>query len=280
VELAQQLRQRLGATAVRELTDGHQSRVFVVTLVDGHRIVAKVLDASSVDADHVIARVDAVARVADLDPAVCRPIPIDGRLVNVIDGETEEPCLLLCSEFAEGAALDARNTGDAEALGSALARLHRSLARVDAPGVPEVAAVRTVGTSEVDGVQLLHGDFNAGNLRRSGTTIRVFDFEDCGYGPRAFDVANALYMVLFDFSIGHEHSLYREFEQAFLLGYEVEDGTPIDRRRVRHFVDLRVEALEQWLDDLPTAPTGIRMASPQWHDTLRAFVSEFQRRRH
>jgi Ser/Thr protein kinase RdoA (MazF antagonist) len=280
VDLARQLQQRLGTSEVWEVTEGRQSKVFVLTLVNTDRLVAKVLDASSVDVDHVIARVEAVARVAELDPCVCRPIPVDGRLVNFIDGETEGSCLLLCSEFADGAALDARSASDAEAMGSALARLHRSLARVDASGVPEVAALRTLGTSEVDGVQLLHGDFNAANLRRTGSTVRVFDFEDCGYGRPAFDVANALYMVLFDFGFGHEHSLYRQFEHAFLRGYVAEGGMPVDRRQVDRFVDLRVQALEQWLDDLPTAPVGIRLASPQWHDTLRSFVSHYQSRHH
>lgn len=280
MDLARHVRERLGAAGVRELAGGHQSSVFVVTFSDGHRLVAKVLDASSVDVDHVIARVDAVARVADLDPCVCRPILVDGSLVNVIDGGTEGPSLLLCSEFAEGDPLDARSASDAEAMGTTLARLHRSLGRVEAPGVPEVAALRAVGSGTADRVQLLHGDFNAANLRRAGATVRVFDFEDCGYGPRSFDVANALYMVLFDLTVGHEYSLYSEFEEAFLRGYTAEDGVPADRRGIDHFIDLRVRALERWLDDLSTAPMGLRTATPQWRETLRSFVGDHQRRRH
>jgi hypothetical protein len=81
VDLAARLLKRIGAAAVREVAEGHQSRVFEVTLVDGQRLVAKVLDASIAVLDVVVARVDAVAELADLDPRVCRPLRIDGGLV-------------------------------------------------------------------------------------------------------------------------------------------------------------------------------------------------------
>ena len=72
------------------------------------------LDASIAVVDVVVARVDAVAELADLDPRVCRPVPIDGGLVNVIDDDAGRSALLLCSEFAEGASLDVGSPSDAE----------------------------------------------------------------------------------------------------------------------------------------------------------------------
>jgi hypothetical protein len=36
--------------------------------------------------------------------------------------------------------------------------------------------------------------------------VRVFGFEDCGCGPRSFEIANALYMVLFSSTIESEVS--------------------------------------------------------------------------
>ena len=125
----------------------------------------------------------------------------------------------------------------------------------------------------------MHGDFNDGNLRRIDSTVRVFDFEDCGYGPRSFEIANALYMVLFDSTIRAGTDRYSTFEDAFLNGYETEDTRPIDRLAVDQFIDLRVLALGRWLDDLTTAPIGIRTATPQWHQTLRSVVSSYQPRR-
>jgi Ser/Thr protein kinase RdoA (MazF antagonist) len=129
-----------------------------------------------------------------------------------------------------------------------------------------------------DEVQLLHGDFSTGNLRRADSMVRVFDFEDCGYGPRSFEIASALYMVLFSSTIGNEIWRYRMFEDAFLSGYGREDGQDVDRRTVDHFIDLRVRALEAWLDDVSTAPVGIRTATPRWHQTLRSFVTSYERR--
>lgn len=278
MDLAARLLKRIGAAAVREVVEGHQSRVFEVTLVDGQRLVAKVLDASIAVVDVVVARVDAVAELADLDPRVCRPVRIDGRLVNVIDDDAGRSAVLVCSEFAEGASLDVGSPSDAELMGRTLAGLHRSLARVTTPGIPQVAALRAVQSNVDDEVQLLHGDFSAGNLRRADSMVRVFDFEDCGYGPRSFEIANALYMVLFSSTIGNEIWRYRMFEDAFLSGYGREDGQDVDRRTVDHFIDLRVRALEAWLDDVSTAPVGIRTATPRWHQTLRSFVTSYERR--
>jgi Ser/Thr protein kinase RdoA (MazF antagonist) len=108
--------------------------------------------------------------------------------------------------------------------------------------------------------------------------VRVFDFEDCGYGPRSFEIANALYMVLFSSTIESEVSRYRTFEDAFLSGYGIEDGQDVDRRTIDHFIDLRVRVLAGWLDDVPSAPIGIRTATPQWHQTLRSFITSYEPR--
>jgi Ser/Thr protein kinase RdoA (MazF antagonist) len=272
------LLERIGAATVRSVAEGHQSRVFELTLVDGQRLVAKVLDASVVAVDVVVARVEAVAELADLDARVCRPVRIDGRLVNAIDDDAGRSALLLCSEFAEGVALDVGSTTDAELMGTTLAGVHRSLARVTTRGIPQVAALRAVRSNADDEVQLLHGDFNTGNLRRSDSMVRVFDFEDCGYGPPSFEIANVLYMVLFSSTIENELSRYRAFEDVFLIGYETEHGEAVDRRAVDRFIDLRVHALEGWLDDVSTAPIGIRTATSEWHQTLRSFVAGYARR--
>jgi Ser/Thr protein kinase RdoA (MazF antagonist) len=152
------------------------------------------------------------------------------------------------------------------------------LARITSQGIPQVAALRTLSLNVDDEFQLLHGDFNSGNLRRDGSVLRVFDFEDCGYGPRSFEIANALYMVLFSSTIANEIPRYRIFEDAFVSGYGTHDGQDVDRRAVDRYIDLRVDALAGWLDDLPTAPIGIRTATPQWHQTLRSFARSYQRR--
>ena len=105
--------------------------------------------------------------------------------------------------------------------------------------------------------------------------MRVFDFEDCGYGPPSFEIANTLYMVLFSATVDGEVETYPRFEDALLSGYASGAVGDIDRSAVDRFIDLRVRALVSWLDDLSTAPVGIRNASPAWHGTLRAFVDRY-----
>ena len=105
---------------------------------------------------------------------------------------------------------------------------------------------------------------------------RLIDFDDCGYGPVAFDVANALYMVLFDASVGDRPKLYATFRPGFLAGYRQAAGRPLDDGEVDGFIDARVAALGRWLDDLPNAPIGIRTSSPEWLQTLRAFVAGYR----
>ena len=54
----------------------------------------------------------------------------------------------------------------------------------------------------------------------------MFDFDDCGYGPTSFDIANALYMVLFDVSTAGYSGRYEAFAASFLAGYERESQHP------------------------------------------------------
>jgi Ser/Thr protein kinase RdoA (MazF antagonist) len=264
VDLASSVLQLTGAVTAEAIAEGHQSRVFELTTVDGRRFVAKVLDPSVVELDVVIARVEAVAELADRDPRVCRPIRIADCFVNMIVVEAGRP---------------APRPIDAALMGETLAGLHQSLACVAARDIPEVAALRAVHSTVDEEFQLLHGDFNSENLRRDGSLVKVFDFEDCGYGPRSFEIANALYMVLFTATVEREIERYQPFEDAFLTGYATADGRDVDRGTVDQFLDLRVRALQLWLDDLSTAPVGIRTATPQWHETLRSFVDHYERRR-
>jgi len=124
--------------------------------------------------------------------------------------------------------------------------------------------------------ELLHGDFSAANLRVMNGVARIFDLDDCGYGPPAFDVANSLYMVLFDASVHEEMKTYQAFERSFVDGYVSASGPHLAEGSVDRFVDLRVRALASWLDDLDGAPIGIRTASPAWRATLRSFVSGYR----
>ena len=263
------LRAIFGEATIDELHGGHQSSVFRVTRVSGEVIVAKLTDASMVDRAEFAARVAAVAALADIDGRVCRPLPIGDGLVNEVD-DGGQLRLLVCHEHAAGVPLDA---SDADLMGRTLRGLHESMAELPAVGLPSVAALR--GATDGEG-QLLHGDFNAGNIRRLGEAVRIFDFDDCGYGPVAFDVANALYMVLFDAVVQGAPRVYLDFRQAFVGAFRHGARTEVSDAVLDGFIDRRVEAVRAWLDDLDRAPIGIRTASPQWHATLRSFTDTYR----
>jgi Ser/Thr protein kinase RdoA (MazF antagonist) len=278
VDLAQQLVELVGVTSVEELSGGYQSRVFVGAGSGGQRVVVKVLDTSVVDRRRVEARVATVAELALLDPSVCRPLPIEGRLVAELRGAGNTGGLVTCYEYASGAAFAAGDPDDANRMGRALAVLHESMRRVGPKDLPLVAPLRAVPFDDAGPTQLVHGDFNASNLRQCDGAVRVFDFDDCGYAPCLFDVANALYMVLFDTMTSTTLSYYRSFDEAFVSGYSATCGCVLDRQALDEFIDLRVAALGSWLDDPATAPIGIRTANPGWHATLRSFVDRYHAR--
>lgn len=271
MSLAHQIADVLAARDVVEIAAGHQSRVFDVRTLAGEHLVAKVLDASLVDAAEVARRMEAIAELAELDRRVCRPVPIDGRLVAplALGGRAH---LVACYERAEGTALAAARAADARLMGASLAGLHASLRRVRRHDLPHVAALRVCDTPDDGTFQLLHGDFGCDNVRRRDRVVRIFDFDDSGYGPVAFDVANALYLVLFSSMVSDRDLGYRAFEAAFLDGY----GPTVDRADVERFVDLRVEALRRWTEAPAAAPIGIRTADPAWHEVLRLFVRRYE----
>lgn len=278
VDVAGQVAAALPASDIVELTGGHQSRVFRVTERNDVVAVAKVIDSYLVDRAELDARLDVIDALADLDPQVCRPMLLGDRRVTELSSLDGRPKYLVLFEFAPGAAPNPASASDAQCMGAAHSQLHGSMSRVPATTLPVVAALRTVAAGQASGGahQLLHGDFNASNLRMAGAAVKIFDLDDCGYGPPAFDVANALYMVLFDATIDGDPTVYETFRPAFVDGYVGGTGSALPMRIVDQFIDLRVQALGSWLDDLDNAPVGIRTASTEWQATLLSFVADYR----
>lgn len=278
MDLDRRLAKLVDTASVREILGGHQSQVFEVAR-SGQRLVVKVRDACTLDSAAFQTRVETVAELAMIDPRVCGPVPLDGRLVTTLDGDNGWVGLVTCYEYADGQALHVASPADATLLGNALARLHQSMRRLERKALPLVAALDRVEPEWNGPTQLLHGDFNTKNLLRVGGGVRIFDFDDCGYGPPAFDVANALYMVLFDVLTGREPPDEGSFSRAFLAGYRSASVDALDPEDVSGFIDLRVAALQAWLDEPATAPFGIRNSPPSWHTTLREFIRRYQDQR-
>lgn len=267
--------QRLGVQVESELHAGMQSRVFAAT-VGGQRVALKLTDARLADAALVAERLRMTGALAALTPVVAAPVRLGGALLQQVGA-----WLASATSFVDGRGIDLTSAGDARLMGETLAGLHDALGRLPAFAIPPVAAL-AAGTGSgpaaaaAAGRQLLHGDFNALNVIVTPAGPRLIDFDDCGYGPVAFDVANALYMVLFDASVGDRPKLYATFRPGFLAGYRQAAGRPLDDGEVDGFIDARVAALGRWLDDLPNAPIGIRTSSPEWLQTLRAFVAGYR----
>ena len=237
-------------------------------LFDGRRTAVKLTDSRFADRSVVASRQIAIESLANRHPNVVPPIRFDGALVQPIGS-----WLMTATPFIEGEQLDESAAGDAELLGRSLALLHEPLRQLDAFEIPPIAALVSTGrAAERSCWQLLHGDFSCQNVIVEPTMLRVFDFDDCGYGPIEYDIANSIYMVLFDSDVTNQPDLYETFRPALLEGYANGSGRRINEVAVDEMIGIRIEALGRWLDDLSGAPIGIRSSSLEWLETLAAFV--------
>lgn len=258
-------RWRIGV--VRELHEGKQSRVFEARR-DDTGLAVKLTDARMADLAVLEMRSEAVELLAGGHRDVVAPLRIDGSLVQPVGD-----WLMTATPFVEGHRISAADPADAEFLGAALARLHAALGGLPPFDLPPIAALgRTGRTHERSGRQLLHGDFSTKNVIATAGGLRVFDFDDCGYGPVEYDVANSLYMELFDATVTNRPERYETFRLAFVAGYRRSASGGVTDDDVDELIDVRVDALAGWLDDLSSAPTGIRTSSPEWLRTLAEFV--------
>ncbi|CAN5454989.1 hypothetical protein BH23ACT9_BH23ACT9_09090 [soil metagenome] len=272
--LVEGLEEALGCAVLRELDGGHQSRVLEVSHRTG-TMIAKAVRADAVDRSQLRARCEVVTRLAEMGQPVCRPFVVAENWIVEVGGGDDLAHLVVCSELAAGVEPNVEVGDDAMAMGALLARLHAAMALLPLTALPTVAALVASPAApelELSPVQLLHGDFSASNMRRHGADLTVFDFDDCAYGPPEFDIANALYMVLFDAEVHGTPETYQTFRPAFTEGYAAEAGRSPRDATFDALIGARIRALGMWLDDLSTAPIGIRDASAEWHEVLRAFV--------
>ena len=75
-----------------------------------------------------------------------------------------------------------------------------------------------------------HGDINPGNFHIAGQRITLFDFDQCGYGWRAFDIGKYFSSVL-------TYEQYGELQQRFLAAYQ--QRLPLEeeeRRCIPYFI--------------------------------------------
>jgi Ser/Thr protein kinase RdoA (MazF antagonist) len=263
----------LGFHDVTELGGGWQSRVFAAEGAAGS-LAVKLTQAHLVDPQVLGQKTALVDVLARLDASVLAPIPVCGSLVYPF-----REWLVTATSLIDGDRLEVSNAAHSELLGSSLAGLHRSMREVPTVDIPRVAALRSGAgqwglSAESD--QLLHGDFNTSNLILTGAGLRIFDFDDCGYGPIEFDVANSIFMAGFDSWVKDgSMATFRTFRSAFVVGYSRSCDRSLEDASIESLIDTRVMALKRWAANPLAAPIGIRNSPAEWIETLERFVQEW-----
>ncbi|MFT4215614.1 MAG: phosphotransferase [Micropruina sp.] len=102
----------------------------------------------------------------------------------------------------------------------------------------DAVAERMTGVlaTETD-VGLIHADLHLGNALFVGGQVKLIDFDDCGTGPRLYDLAVALWEL-------RDGERYAEFRDALLTGYL--GRRPIDVARLDDYIALRQLAFDLW----------------------------------
>lgn len=259
----------LGLDDVQSIAGGHQSRVFSCQLGDQH-VIVKLTKAGLVDEERFTNRMDLLETLGRVAPGVVAPIQVDRRPVNRRAG-----WLIVVFPFAPGRAPDIETPSDVALMGRTLAELHRALASIPPSDIGPVAALEFVERPTVGSPpQLLHGDFSTSNLQQHDGRLRVFDFDDCGYGPVEFDVANTLYMELFDAVTDDRIDRYQKFRTGFVAAYVSESGVDIGDDLLDECIRVRRDALRYWIEHVDQAPIGIRTSPPEWLEQLQGFVDQ------
>ncbi len=259
----------VGVVCGQELHGGHQSRIFAASC-DGNQVVVKLTDSRLADRAFQ-RRVEVTSLLAEIDDSVVGPVTTTaGRIVEL------GSWVAVVFPFVVGKTPDVSDEADVRRMATTMASLHRSLDQLDPVDLPAVAALAEAeprtDVSRFGRRQLLHGDFSHANLLFSDRRTRVFDFDDCGYGPIEFEVGNTLYMMLFDAAMSSDMERYERFRAWFVDAYRSASGHGVPDELVEKAIEIRVQALGRWIDRPELAPIGIRTATPAWRDSLRAFV--------
>src|SRR5215212_4007821 len=110
----------------------------------------------------------------------------------------------------------------------------------------EVAARMAEIMPAVGGVGLIHADLHLGNALFHRGGVRLIDFDDCGTGPRLYELAVAVWEL-------RDRPDYPAFREALVSGYRT--GRDIDAMHLDDFIALRQVAFGLWY-------TGIAQVNP------------------
>lgn len=170
--------------------------------------------------------------------------------------------------FVNGSPSNIKSESSAFYFGSLLAQLHTVLAGLENQYNLPVSQNKSSGKR-----YLIHGDFNPTNVLTTNTSSTIIDFEDACYSTYEYELANSIYMIMFDYR--HNPIQFRDsgFISGFLGGYT--DSREIDLQGIRTCMDERVSMLQQWLTEPSSAPLSIASSSESWKQELTNFVMSY-----
>jgi Ser/Thr protein kinase RdoA (MazF antagonist) len=100
-----------------------------------------------------------------------------------------------------------------------------------------VEARRAEVMPRFDADGLIHADLHLGNAVFQGGVVKLIDFDDCGTGPRLYDLAVALWEL-------RNESDYPAYRDALLAGYRAHRD--VDVTHLDDFIALRQVAFDLW----------------------------------
>ena len=97
---------------------------------------------------------------------------------------------------------------------------------------------------------LIHGDFLPENLLKDGETVRIIDFDDCGYGWHMFDIVTSLFYYTYQDN-------FESIRNAFIEGYRSRRELPEEQLETFDlFLLLRVMTSCGWVHTRPETETA------------------------
>ena len=285
----------MGLKDVKPVKAGKQNYVFTY-MYDEETRIAKVADSRHRSLQDLQTQIAMLKELSVHNATVCTPTCIKDECLIAELGLENLIFYVVAYPFVAGAAADIGNPKHIDLMAKSLAQLHSDMRRLPSYSFPKIVDVKTkpaltrvfqnlrgaeaifntaIAHLKTDDAQLLNGDFNAGNLKIEDQNVKIFDFDNCAYGSTAYELANTLYMVLFDDVTQGGTATYLMFKRTFLESYHIESGTPIEEQTIQDLIGYRVILLASWLMEPDDAPLFIQQSSRQWLDTLGSFVKTY-----
>ena len=258
----------LDGIEILEHIRGCQNEVFKAT-VQGETCILRLTDPDHRSREALDEELRLLRDLEAVTSIVIKPLTFpSGRLIEETRYEGRFYCAVLFP-YIEGASFDISSFAKAFDYGELLAEFHTVLSELSCRYDLYVMENRLKKD------QLIHGDFNPTNVLSSDASHTVIDFENACYSSYEYELANSIYMVLFDTRHNPAGLLDSGIIDGFLTGYT--QDRRVNFAVVRSEVDRRVSMLKGWLNDPASAPLSISASPEGWKRELENFVQAYRR---